>query len=73
MHEVQPNSAERESESEGKGEQVCGSNLMYYTKYVVSCWLLPLCCESSFVVIVGFTPKVGPCTMQCVCVCGPSW
>ncbi len=35
VHEVQPNSAERESESEGKGGKVCGSNLMYYTKYVV--------------------------------------
>jgi hypothetical protein len=35
MHGVQPNSAERESESEGKGGKVCGSNLMYYTKYVV--------------------------------------
>ena len=28
-------SAERESETEGKGGKVCGSNLMYYTKYVV--------------------------------------
>ena len=35
VHEVQPFSAERESESEGKGEKKSQSNLMYYTKYVV--------------------------------------
>ncbi len=52
---------------------------MYYAKYVVRWWLLPLCCEYSFVVIVGFAPKVGRCmvhtpTAPCSgCVCGPSW
>ena len=44
---------------------------MYYTECVVWWCLLPLCCLSSFVVIVWFTPKVGPCMVHapCMCVC----